>query len=210
MAELKRAYSVDDLYKMVFKTLAFEGEWLDLIGEPELTGCWIIKGDSGNGKTTFNLQLAKYLTNFGKVAYNTIEEGARATFQRAFKKVNMKPCKGKLIVLHKEGYEELLARLRKPKSPNIIFIDSVQYFDADKRRIKAMINEFPNKLFIFISHVEGSNNKPTGSTAKAVMYDADVKITVEGFKAFPISRYGGTVPYVIWKEGADDYWMNIT
>lgn len=208
MGELKRAYSVDDLYKMKFKTLPFEGEWLGLIGEPELTGCWIIYGDSGNGKTTFNLQLAKYLTNFGKVAYDTIEEGAKATFQRAFTKVNMKPCKGKLIVLNKEGYDELITRLDKPKSPNIIIIDSVQYFDADKRKIKAMINRYPNKLFIFISHVEGK--KPYGTTARAVEYDADVKIRVEGFKAFPISRYGGTEPYIIWKEGADDYWMNIT
>lgn len=208
MTTLKRAYSVDDMYKMKFKTLAFTGEWLALIGCPELTGCWIIKGDSGNGKTTFNLQLAKYLTNFGKVAYNTIEEGAKATFQRAFTQVNMKPCKGKLIVLNKEGYDDLWFRLSKPKSPNIIIIDSIQYFDADKKKIKAMINEFPNKLFIFISHVDGS--KPMGSTAKAVEYDADVKLTVKGFKAFPISRYGGTEPYVIWKEGADDYWMNIT
>lgn len=207
MTVLKRAISVDEMYKMKFKLLDFDGDWAALIGLPELTGCWTIYGDSGNGKTTFNLQLAKYLTRFGKVAYNTIEEGAKATFQRAFIQVGMKACKGKLIVLDKESYQELRTRLSKPKSPSIIIIDSVQYFDADKRMIKALVREFPNKLFIFISHVEG--NKPQGSTAKAVLYDSDVKIRVEGFKAFPISRYGGTTPYVIWQEGADDYWMNI-
>lgn len=207
MTVLKRAISVDEMYKMKFKLLDFNGDWKALIGLPELTGCWIIYGDSGNGKTTFCLRLAKYLTNFGKVAYNTIEEGAKATFQRAFKEVNMLSCKGKLVVLDKESFPELRLRLKKPKSPDIIFIDSVQYFDADKRMIKALVREFPNKLFIFISHVDG--NKPQGSTAKAVLYDADVKLLVKGFKAFPTSRYGGKTPYVIWQEGADDYWMNI-
>ena len=38
--------------------------------------------------------------------------------------------------------------------------------------------EFPDKLFIFISHARGKN--PKGDAATSVMYDADLKIWVEG------------------------------
>jgi len=33
-----------------------------------------------------------------------------------------------------------------------------------------------------------------------VRYDANVKIYVDKFKAYPTSRYGGGAPYIIWKE----------
>ncbi|MCU7571192.1 hypothetical protein N4241_08765, partial [Riemerella anatipestifer] len=69
------AYSYADIAKRKFNTMKFEGDWLELIGEPEVSGCWIIWGLSGNGKTRFALQLAKYLTKFQKVFYNTLEEG---------------------------------------------------------------------------------------------------------------------------------------
>jgi hypothetical protein len=42
--------------------------------------------------------------------------------------------------------------------------------------------------------------------AEEVQYDADVKIHVEGFKADVASRYGGNLPFIIWKEGAEHYW----
>jgi hypothetical protein len=37
--------------------------------------------------------------------------------------------------------------------------------------------EFPDKLFVFISHARGKN--PKGDAATSVMYDADLKIWVE-------------------------------
>ena len=65
--------------------------------------------------------------------------------------------------------------------------------------------EFPDKLFVFISHARGKN--PKGDAATSVMYDADLKIWVEGYVAFSKGRYqGATGEYTIWEKGAYDYW----
>lgn len=62
-----------------------------------------------------------------------------------------------------------------------------------------------DKLIIFISHAAGT--APRGSAAQSVMYDATLKIWVEGFKAFSKGRFiGEKGNYTIWEEGANKYW----
>lgn len=202
--KLKRAVSVDELLKKKFNVMKFVLNWLLSFGTPERSGSWIIWGMSGNGKTRFTLQLAKYLSGFGKVAYMTLEEGAKLSFQRAIAQTNMISVAKKFVILEGETIEELTQRLLKRKSPDIIIIDSVQYWEINKSQYKQLKAQFPNKLFIFISHAEGK--EPMGSTAKSIRYDADVKIWVQGYKAFPVSRFGGGRPFTIWEEGADEYW----
>lgn len=207
MAKIKRAVSVDELIKKKFTELPLEGKWKDLIGSPERSGSWIIWGLSGHGKTTFNMQLAKYLTKFGKVEYNTLEEGARKSMQMAVIENRMDECrKGSFKILNKLSIEEVKERLRRHKAAKIIFTDSVQYTFLNKREYKELQREFPDVLFIWVSHAEGK--EPLGALGKAIRYDADVKIHVLGFKAFSISRLNrGTVskPYTIWEEGAKEY-----
>ncbi|MFK5855409.1 MAG: DnaB-like helicase C-terminal domain-containing protein [Bacteroidota bacterium] len=203
---MRRAITVEQLIDTKFDTMQFEGLWEASFGIPERSGVWIIWGHSGNGKTRFAMQLAKYLTNFGKVLYNTLEEGARKSMQRVVTDENMKQVSSRFLVLHREPIEELKERLRKRKSAEIIIIDSYQYTDLTKRQYIELKEEFDKKLFIFISHAEGKH--PEGRAAKFVRYDADIKIRIEGYKAFPVSRYGGGKPYTIWHDGAEKYWGN--
>ena len=69
-----------------------------------------------------------------------------------------------------------------------------------------MKQEFPKKLFIFTSQADGKN--PKGRSAVSVMYDASLKIWIEGYRAFSKGRYigdnGGI--FTIWDEGANNYW----
>jgi len=199
-----KAISVTEILNRTFKEMPFEGEWKDCLGVPEMSGAWIVWGHSGNGKTHFTLMLAKYLCNFGRVAYNTLEEGARKSMQRAVKEVNMRPVARRFVLLDREPMDELRDRLSKRKSPDIVIIDSFQYSGMSKRDYMQLKTDFPRKLFIFISHAAGNN--PEGRTANSIKYDADVKIRVEGYKAFPISRYGGGKVFTIWPEGAAGYW----
>jgi len=200
-----RAVSVSQLLKMRFKTMPFDGEWADLIGTPEMAGVWIIWGNSGNGKTNFGLQLAKYLTNFGRVAYNTMEEGARLSMQRAVQLQDLHECSRRIIFLNRESMEEMKERLRKRKSPDAIIIDSFQYSGLNRSSYIDLKSEFPSKLFVFLSHAEGKN--PLGRAATFARYDADVKIRIEGYRATATSRYGGNnEPYIIWDKGSYDYW----
>ncbi len=183
----------------------FEGAWLRLIGNPSLRGSWIVWGQSGNGKTHFVLQLCKYLTQFGRVAFNSMEEGAGASIKKAFKEEQMQEVNGKLILIDNESMDDLIIRLKKKKSPRIIAIDSLQYAGLNYAGYKALKEMFPHKLFVWVSHAEGK--LPEGRVANRIRYDAAVKIRIEGYKAFAQSRYGTTSePYVIWPEGAESYW----
>lgn len=203
---INRAVSTEDLLSRKFKIMELEDEWRDLIGEPERNGVWLIWGNSGNGKTRFCLMLAKYLTKFGRVAYNTLEEGARRSMQKAVQEVNMRELSviRRPIFLDREPINELKKRLKLHKSPDIIFIDSFQYSGLTRAEYIRLKEEFPNKLFILVSHAEGKN--PLGRAAQFVRYDVDVKIRVEGFRAFSVSRLGATKPFDIWEEGALEYW----
>lgn len=200
----KRAVSVSELLTKSFKVMAFEDDWKECIGSPEKTGSWIVWGQSGQGKTRFALQLSKYLTQFGRVAYNSLEEGASQSMALAARELRMNECRGRFILLDMEPVVDLSKRLERHKSPDIIVIDSLQYTGMSYAQYKDLRDRFRNKLFIFISHADGK--EPAGRVAKSIRFDAFVKVRVEGFKAFPTSRYGGGSPFTIWAEGAADYW----
>ena len=78
-----------DLLRINRKVYEFEGDWKEAFGQPERGGVWFVWGKSGNGKTSFVLQLCKELTRFGKVAYDSLEEGASLTMQNALMRVGM-------------------------------------------------------------------------------------------------------------------------
>lgn len=197
---IKRALTVSEIRNFKPVELEFEGKWKGSIGTPELTGTWLIWGNSANGKTRFALQLAKYLTNFRRVAYNSLEEGLSKSMKEAIIDTGLDK---NFVLLDKEPVEELKIRLRKRKSPDVILIDSLQYTGLSYGQYKELRKEFPHKLFIFISHAEG--NEPKGNVARSIKYDAFVKIPVIGYAAYPQSRYGGGEKYVVWKYGHERF-----
>jgi hypothetical protein len=206
----RKAKSVAEILRYKPKALPFTGAWFDSFGTPELSGCWLIWGNSGNGKTRFTLQLCKYLAQFGRVAYNTLEEGLSLSFQSAIKAVGMQDVARRFVMLDKEPIDELRARLAGQKAPDVVVIDSVQYSGLDKISAKALVDAFPRKLFIFVSHAEGKN--PAGRTAGAIRFHAGVKLWVEGYRIpAPVSRFkdGACAPFTVWVEGAERYWGNM-
>ena len=121
--------------KTKFQSVDFEGEWLRSFGRPELRGSWLVYGGSGSGKTTFMLQLAKYLTKFSRVAYDSIEQGLTLSFQKAWERTNMIEVGNRFTLIEKESTKkEIWDRMAKRNSPNIIIIDSVNYMqDMNKK-----------------------------------------------------------------------------
>lgn len=206
MTKLKNAMSIDWIMKKKYKDIKFTGAWKNLLGEPEMSGAWIIWGQSFNGKTSFSMQLAKELTKYGGVLYNSLEEGARKSMRQSIERNHMQEVKRRFHIIQ-EPIDTLKIRLRKVRSANIVFIDSLQYSDLNKAEYKKLKEEFPNKLFIFVSHAEGK--QPKGRFADFVRYDCDIKIYIEGYKAFCMSRLaagGDNNEYTIWHAGADQYW----
>lgn len=210
MTKLKRAYSVQSILSINHKEISLTGKWKRHIGIPEESGVWFVYGNSGNGKSSYIMQMVKELSKHGKVVFNDLEEGVRLSMKKNIIRegLNEDPnVKKNFRVLNKEPMEQLEKRLRRHKSPKFIIINSWQYTGYDSEAFVNLINEFPDKLFIIISHADGT--RPDGATAKKIHYHADVKIWVEGFKAFPVSRYEGMEKYIIWNKGASEYWMNL-
>lgn len=201
-----RAYSPKQVQSMNIPSFPFEGEWEKAFGHPDRTGTWIIWGNSGNGKSSFVMQLAKYLCRFAKVAYDSLEESTGLSLKNSLVRHKMEEVNRRFVILDRESMEELSERLSKRRSPEIVIIDSFQYSGLTYATYKAMKEKHANKLLIFISHAEGMN--PEGRAAKKAAYDADVKIFVQGFRAMCKGRFI-TAPgnyYTIWEEGAAKYW----
>ena len=190
---------------MKIPSFPFTGAWEASLGRPAKSGTWLVWGHSGNGKTSFVMQLAKYLCKFEKVLYDSLEESTGLSVQKSLRRHGMADVARRFIILDREPMNALSERLRRKKSPSVVIVDSFQYSGLSYAGYKQLKEEHPGKLFIFISHAEGS--RPEGRAAKKVEYDADVKIYVEGFKASCKSRFMDRpgVPFIIWEEGAIKY-----
>lgn len=200
-----RAKSVSELLAMKVETFPFKDEWYNAFGEPERKGVWIVWGNSGNGKTTFVVQLCKYLCQFERVIYDSLEEGAGLTMKNTLVRCGMLDVNRRFLLLDNEPIAELSERLLKRKSPGIVVIDSFQYTQMTYKQYIAFKEKHKDKLIIFVSHAEGK--LPAKQCARSVMYDASQKIYVEGFRAFSKGRFMGPKKEIdIWPEEAEKYW----
>lgn len=200
----KRAYSPLELYRLKRPKMAFEGRWKEAFGCPSPTGLWLIWGNSANGKSSFTMQLAKYLCRFGKVFYNSIEEDAEGSFIDNVRRNRMEEEEGRFYTA-KLTLEEMEARMNDPRKEDIFIIDSFQagqFTYKGASGYDGLLKRHPDKLIIFVSRADG--NKPLGRPADRCMWDAGVKIWVEGFQAICKGRFMPKVgvSFVIWEEGA--------
>ena len=204
-----RALTVKEVLNKRRQTFPFEGKWADAFGQPERTGVWFIWGRSGNGKTSFVMQLIAELCKYDRVAFDSMEEGDSLSMRQKLVRHGLSNVGSRLHLLNAEPVAELKERLARRKSYNIIVIDSFQYTQMSYRDYILFKERNKDKLIIFISHAKG--NAPGGSAAEGVMYDATLKIWVEGFKAFSKGRFiGQTGEFTIWDEGAVRYWGEIS
>ena len=210
LKKINRAYSVSNVLSKKFNELSFSGEWEETLGKPDKAFSAIIWGNTTNGKTEAAIKLAKYLTNFGKVAYDSLEQGLSATIQQALIRNHMDTLGNSFMLLDREPFDELIIRMSKPKSPDFLFIDSVQYTRITKAQyyqLKELMLK-KGKGIIWISQAKGK--LPKGALADDIMFDVDLKLWVEGFKLFPDGRLnGGGEPFVIWAQKAARYWKEI-
>ena len=200
-----RALTVKEILNKKRQTFPFEGKWADAFGQPERTGVWFVWGRSGNGKTSFVMQLIEELCKYDRVAFDSMEEGDSLSMRQKLVRHGLGKVGSRFHLLNAEPMDELKERLARRKSYNIIVIDSFQYTQMSYRDYIQFKEQNKDKLIIFISHAKGS--LPRGTSAEGVMYDATLKIWVEGFKAFSKGRFiGPTGEFTIWDEGAARYW----
>lgn len=200
-----RALSPTEVLSIKNNELKFEGEWFDAFGYPDRTGVWLIWGNSGNGKTSFVMQLCKELAKFGKVGYNSLEEGVSLSMRNAIKRYGLAEENRKVVFYDCEKMNELSERLKRPRQPKFVIIDSFQYTQMNYKDYIKFKEAHRDKLLVFISHASGT--MPSGRSAVSVMYDASLKVWVQGHRAFSKGRFIGEKGfYTIWEEGARKFW----
>lgn len=195
-----RAIGINEFLGRTFDTYSFQEAWRESFAEPEKNFRMLVYGHSGNGKTEFCIQLAKYLAGFTKVYYNSFEQGVSKSLQDALRRNNMQEVAGRVIFGDRETYGEMLDRLAARNAPQVVFIDSRDFINLTQNQFKTLIELHPRKAFIVVAWEAGG--RPKGEHSKAIEYICDIKVRVHQFKAYPRCRYGGNEPYVIWDRKA--------
>jgi hypothetical protein len=194
-----------------YATADFTGRWLDSFGKPELRGTWFVWGGSGQGKTSFLLQLAHYLVveHDLRVAYLSLEQGDCKSFQCQWARAGMVDCGNRVQLWIDFSVADLREKLNNRRAPHVVIIDSINYMATlSLKGMSALLRDYPRTLFILNGHAKGE--EPKGEIGTVMRFHADVKIRVEGYKAFFSSRFAGdghgNEPFTIWAEGANRYW----
>lgn len=197
----KRAYSPKEVLAKTYKTLPWGEKWSLPFGYPTTNEAWFISGASASGKSSFVMQLAKELCNYGMTLYLSYEEGVRQSFKERTDRFKMAEVQGRFRVATSDTYDELVERLAKPKSPHFVIVDSFQVAGWTYDQAKNLIDRFPAKSFIFIS--QEHKGQPMGKDAVRLRYIAGLKVRVVGYKAFCQGRFTedpGSY-YTVWEEG---------
>lgn len=200
----KRVYSPKEIIAKTYDTLPWDGIWAEAFGHPTTNETWLVHGPSASGKSSFVMQLARRLSEYGTVLYMSYEEGVGQSFQKRLERFKMQEIQGRLRI-STDSYGELWKRLQRKKSPKFVVIDSFQEAVEDYgwsyENACEMMSHFRRKSFIFIS--QEHKGQPMGKPAMRLKYKAGVKIRVAGYKAYCQGRFIPSVGvyYPVWAEG---------
>ena len=206
MTKQIRAYNPREVSQKKYEVIKWNGQWRESFGRPAMNETWFISGASAQGKSSFVMQLAKKLCEYGKTLYVSAEEGIRQSFQRRLEMFEMNSVGRKLSIIEDPDINLLKERLSKPKSPRFIIIDSFQMANWTYQDAMELIETFNKKSFIFIS--QEYKSRPMGADAVRLRYAAGVKIRVSGFMALCSGREKETAGgggFIVWDEGAIRY-----
>lgn len=203
--KLPQSYGIKQLNSIKHKVFEFTDEWLRVFGKPEKGDTIFVWGNSGNGKSTFCVMFAYMFSFLDKVLYVALEEKRGKSIRTKLNEVGFTEDNRNFQLLDTSTYNELVQRLHRKNSEEVIFIDSLQYWRITYREYQDLRRIFPKKTFVMVSHAQGKN--PKGSVADSIHYDAGTKVWVEGGRIEVKHRYeGGGGQMVIIPELAEKYW----
>ena len=159
---------------MLHDALNFQGKWLDFFGLPSTNFHLVLHGMSGEGKSTFAIQFAKYLAqNFGRVLYISGEEGFAKTFND--KLTNNDAACPDLFVADLHSFEEILKDV-PADTFNFKFFDSVDDMSIDAKKLKELRKLYKDSALITISQ-STKDGKMRGSNQ--IKHDSDMAVQVD-------------------------------
>lgn len=204
---MTKKFSMKTLCEHTFERYALSEEWERTIGKAEKGFNAMVWGKSGSGKTTYVLKMCAEFARFGRVLYNSLEQGFSGALQDNVKSagIDSSPYKNNIMFISCQ-FDDMLEYIKKSRAKFIV-IDSAQYMGSNGltysqyKKLKEFCKK-THKSIIVISHSAGEH--PKGNYAKAIRYDVDIKIYVANGRANADSRYGATLPYVIFEKKRAD------
>lgn len=170
--ETDKISSMQNVANLKFRLLNFTGKWFEFFGQPQTNFFCVIHGMSGEGKTNFSIQFAKYLAeNFGNVLYISGEEGFAPTFQKKIKTLGANIPH--LYAADIRTGQELLTDI--PNKYHFIIIDSLNNMGIDPEVMRAIRNKFKQSGIIAICQ-STKDGKMRGSYE--IVHDSDIAVKV--------------------------------
>ncbi|AXG72931.1 DUF1738 domain-containing protein [Flavobacterium arcticum] len=192
--------SSEDLMNMEFESLKMDGVWSEFMQEPAKNMKIAIWGKPKNGKTSGAAQFANYLTKFGNVLYNFVDQGFNKSTQDIWRNSGMEDNPNAFAT--KADRLEDLEKLLQTGDYQFVFIDMINDY-INKTGIKPhefkerFINGFPEISFVLVFEVTKSGNFKGDQGWTHIV---DAICTVEDFLMENRGRYGDG-HFVVWEEG---------
>lgn len=176
---------VAELLNMEFEILPFSGKWADFMQYVPRNVCTAIYGKEGAGKSSFAWKFADYLTQFGPVLYNVVDQGLNAMTVKVITDAKVKNIDkigtsdaGSLDALEKdmEGYQ-------------FVFIDLINNYNITPEAFRDFKRKHNDKSF----HLVFETLKDKVGTFKGQgswMNIVDAKIHLDTFLATNSKRCG--------------------
>lgn len=204
---MPKTFTLSQLERKRYDQLKLSDHFTPHLGCPTRNFSLSITGESGNGKTSYTMQLVKdiILNENGRLLYVSSEEGDDATFQAAAKRADLfslNPKKFKGIT--QCGYNDIRDEINANKGEKYRFLilDSIDSIGMTYNQWATLRDENRDLAIIAISWMD--KGLPKSQYAKDIFYMSNIKIIVENYVAVVRScRYeGGGADFVIWEAGA--------
>jgi hypothetical protein len=191
MKQYRKSLSARDIIGSVFVKYDLSKEWREAIGPIGEGVSMIVWGDSGSGKTTFCLKLALELCRFGKVYYNSMEQGKSDGFKEGLKRLDFNNIPASKVSFgNRDSWEDCKAKIRYNKA-RFVILDSIDYLKFTAEDFKLLTERYKKRTFIVVSH---GDKYPKSAHADEIRYMVDVKIKLKHGVATADSRLGSTKP----------------
>jgi len=171
--QLSNVISLSQMKEKNFDIYYFSEEYSNLIGNPEKNFSAIIYGESGHGKSTWSIDFSNYLAmNFGKLLYNSSEEGFSYSLQNKLSKYDNE----NIHISQFKKYKDLKIEIKANKY-SFIVIDSLNDMELTEEQFTELINMGIAIIFI-LQATKGGNFKGSNKFA----HDTDIRIKLENYK----------------------------
>ncbi len=173
--------NANDIKQRKFEVIRLNGKWKELLGRPSRLFSMIIYGKKKSGKTTFALQLAEHLKEYGSVLYIGIEDKFSFKMQHKLQKLDISD----IDISRAKNMSEIDYVISKGSYHFVFIDDAVRAFLTDMD-IEELKQKYQSSSIIAVYLIrEGFGNE----TLKNALDRTDIRVRLENGMAYAESIF---------------------